>query len=94
MDGFLRINKEFRNNFKEYLQQATWVAFQQIKIKGFDLSLPFNFLRTFNTVTPYFFIDIPVSIFVMRILTFRLIHLTLSFKKTSFNKCKMKVLTV
>ena len=23
MDAFLRINKEFRNNFKEYLQQAT-----------------------------------------------------------------------
>ena len=39
---FFIIRKEFRKSFlKEYLQQATSVAFQQIRIQGFDLKLPF-----------------------------------------------------
>ena len=38
MDTFLRINKEFRNNFlEEHLQQATSGAFQHNKIKDFEL---------------------------------------------------------
>ena len=38
MDTFLRINKEFRNNFfKEHLQRATSGVFQHIKIKDFEL---------------------------------------------------------
>ena len=42
MDTFLRINKEFRNNFfKEHIQQATFTAFQQMEIEGFDLKLLF-----------------------------------------------------
>ena len=53
MNTFLRIQKEF-NFLTEHLQKATSVAFQQIRIKGFDLRYHFSFLRIVNRETPLF----------------------------------------
>ena len=42
MDTFFRTRKEFINNFRQqYVQHATFIAFQQTEIKGFDLKSPF-----------------------------------------------------
>ena len=80
MDTFFRTRKEFINNFREqYVQHATFIAFQQTEIKGFDLKSPFQFStdssQSYSTLSDLF------SRFHLyfEILTF-LTHLTLCFK--------------
>ena len=50
------------------MQQATSVAFQQIKIKGFDVQLSFSFFEDSQQKYFTFWLNIsfPVSLFVLR----------------------------